>query len=397
MGRTRRLVGVVTLLTLIVIGIAVSGVELPLPRFGAASNTPVYQGVKAIGAATVLRVGSGALAGGELAFMAVDPTGNLIVSDARRASLLRVDPTGRVLSQWGPNLGGAQLTEPAGVAASGSSYYVLDRGTPRIFRLDASGQSEAMLDLRSLGTYGLNGLAVDSAGNLYAADTGRNRVLVFSPAGQLLKQVGHGGTDVGGFTQPMVLAFGPDGAFFVADWENGRIERFDSAFQATDAWATGFRPFGVAVDRNGRVYAPDFEHRRIEAYTPRGVSLGELGGAGSPSLDVAPKQLAAAPDGLSLYVLGSTGIQRLDLANAPAPPQGAADVGDLVSVLALVLMLVLVALAFTSRRQRRRARLLRAPLDRPVRLDAENGARRQQQQPDADQELLIANQPKGEQ
>ena len=50
-----------------------------------------------------------------------------------------------------------------------------------------------MFDLGPLGTYGLNGLAVDASGNVYAADTGRNRVLVFSAAGRLVQQVGHGG------------------------------------------------------------------------------------------------------------------------------------------------------------------------------------------------------------
>ena len=31
--------------------------------------------------------------------------------------------------------------------------------------------------------YGLNGVAVDAGGNVYVADTGRNRILVFSPTG----------------------------------------------------------------------------------------------------------------------------------------------------------------------------------------------------------------------
>jgi DNA-binding beta-propeller fold protein YncE len=398
MVKTRRLIGVVTLFTLIVIGVAVTGIELPVPSFaGGGSQPPVYQGVKAVSTTTVLRTGTGPLAGGELAFMAVEPGGNLFVSDAKRASVLRVDPTGRVVSQWGPSLGGEQLVEPAGVAVFGDSYYVLDRGTPRVFRLDVSGQAQAVLDLQSLGPYGLNGLAVDSSGNLYAADTGRNRVLVFSPAGQLLKQVGHSGNDLGGFTQPMMLAFAPDGAFFVADWENGRIERFDATFQGTDVWSTGFRPFGVAVDRAGRVYAPDFEHRRVEAYTPRGVSLGELGSAGSPAIDLSPKQLALAPDGQALYVLGTTGIQRLELANTAPPPQASTDLGDLVSVLALVLMLALVVLAFAYRRQRRRVALLNAPFERPVGLDAKDGAQRQDQEAQGDEQLLIANQAKGEQ
>jgi DNA-binding beta-propeller fold protein YncE len=390
MARTRHVIGLVTLFTLIVIALAVTGFELPLPRFGGTSQAPTYQGVKAVAAATVVR----APGGGELAFMAVEPSGNLLVTDARRGSVLQFDATGQLLTEWGPRLGSLELGEPAGVAVYQNSYYVLDRGTPRIIRLDSSGQPQSLLDLQPLGPYGLNGLAVDAIGNLYAADTGRNRILVFSPGGQLLKQVGRPGTDLGAFTQPMMLAFGPDGSFVVADWENGRLQRFTAAFDAADAWSVGFRPFGVAVDPSGRVYAPDFEHRRVEVYTPQGAALGELGAPGGPAINVTPKQVAVAPGGLpSLYVLGADAIQRLDFTNTPPPPPGSTDLGDLVSVLALVLMLVLVGLAVLSRRERRRS--LRPALDGKIGLDAKNGAQGEHQQADADQELLVANQSKG--
>src|ERR1051326_3768828 len=209
MARTRHLIGLVTLFTLVVIALAVSGFELSVPRFGGAAQAPTYPGVKAIAAATVLH----APAGGELAFMAVEPNGNLLVSDSRRGSVMQFDSSGQLLTEWGPRLGGLELGEPAGVAVFENSFYVMDRGTPRIIRLDSTGQPQALLDLQSLGPYGLNGLAVDSSGNIYAADTGRNRILVFSPGGQLLKQVGRQGTDLGAFTQPMMLAFGPDGSF----------------------------------------------------------------------------------------------------------------------------------------------------------------------------------------
>jgi NHL repeat-containing protein len=393
--RLRRLVGLVSALTLVLIALDVSGVQLTLPQIGGAPapTSRLLNGVKAVAASTVVRVGTSAPAGGELAFMAVEPSGNLVVSDSKRARVLRFDPTGQLLTEWGPQLGTLQLSEPAGVAVIGDSYYVMDRGTPRIVRLDGTGQATAMLDLEPLSTYGLNGLAVDAAGNIYAADTGRNRILVFSPSGQLLKQIGHTGNDLGGFTQPMMLAFAPDGSFLVADWENNRIERFDSSYNATDAWSIGFHAFGVAVDQSGRVYVPDSDHRRIEAYAPQGASLGEIGGTDSPILDVSPKQVAVAAGQQSLYVLGGDAIQRVDLADTPPPPQSTTGGTDLISVVALLLIVALVVLAVASRRQRR---LLHAAPHRPVRLHAENGAQRQQQQADADEELLIANQTKRE-
>lgn len=394
MARTRRLVGLFTLIALLAILAGITGFELPFARMFGGANRPASPGVRATAANPLLRVGRGAPPGGELAFLAIEPDGNLFVSDARRQALMRFDPSGQLLSEWGPRLGDLVLGEPAGVAVFGGTFYVVDRGSPRIFRLDATGRVLRTINLAPLGTYGVNGLAVDRDGNIYAADSGRNRLLVFSPNGQLIKQVGHGGNDIGGFTQPMMVAFAPDATFFVADWENGRVEHWDAAFQAIDAFSTGFRPFGVAVDQFGRVFAPDYERRRIEVFASDGSALGEIGAPGAgPLLGVSPKQVAVS--GASLYVLGADGLDRLLLENTPPPPPSGQEV-DPLSLAVIAFMLALLALAVLSRRQRRRAVLLGAAPDGPVRLDAEDGAQRQHQQSGGDQDLLIAHQPKRE-
>ncbi len=225
-----------------------------------------------------------------------------------------------------------------------------------------------------MATYGLNGLATDVAGNLYAADTGRNRILVLSPTGQVVREVGHGGADLGGLTQPWMVAFAPDASMFVADWENSRIEAWNTRFEATDAWSTGFHPAGVAVDQVGRIFVPDTERRRIEVYSAQGAVLGEMGVPGSLPIDVAPKQVAVGRSArLALYVLGGDGIVRLDLENTAPPPQGGVDV-DLVSLGILGLLIAVMIFAVLSRRARRaQPASVGATLDRPVRLQAENG------------------------
>jgi sugar lactone lactonase YvrE len=390
MTRTRQLVGLLTLLALVVIVLGVTGVALPVP--GAGTSQPPLPGVKARAATTLLR----APAGAELAYLTVEPDGNLLVSDSKHASVLRFDPTGKQLSAWGPQFGTVQLMEPAGVAVSGDSYYVLDRGMARVLRLDKTGQLQAVFSLQPYSPYGLNGLAVDTAGNLYVADTGRNRILVLSPTGQLLKQVGHAGSDVGGFTQPYMLAFEPDGGFFVTDWENKRIEHFDVGGDASDAFSTGFGAFGLAVDQLDRVYVPDFDHKRIEVYTPQGALLGEVGGPDAPIVATEPKQVALARTAQpTVYVLGSDQIQRLDLDNTPPPPQSSGS-PDVLSLLAIALMLAVVALAVLSRRKRQRRPTVSVgrgvALERPVGLYAENGAQSQQQQAGADEDFLIAHQ-----
>jgi DNA-binding beta-propeller fold protein YncE len=344
------------------------------PRLGSGDSGSSLPAVRATGVATVVRPGLSAPTG-DLAFLAVEPAGNLIVSDRARRSVLRFDPAGQLLSEWGPRLGDVSIQEPAGVAAGPNVFYVVDRGQPRLISLDLSGAVKGVVDLERYGPYGLNGLAVDPSGNLYVADTGRNRILIFTPEGVLRDQLGQTGSGLGQFTQPMDVAFGSDGSLFVADWENARIQRFDPSLTPIDAWPTDVRPFGVAVDALGRVYVPDPGRTRVRVYSPSGTELSELGGPGVP-IDVSePRQVAAAPRGSpSVYVLGSDGVVRIDLQDvAPPPPARGPDVRSLVIA---GLVLIGLAGAVFARSRRRRSSVQVAPLDGPVGLGAKDGAQR---------------------
>jgi DNA-binding beta-propeller fold protein YncE len=367
----RRVAGLLALVVLGLMGASALGLE---PRVGSGDAGPRLPGVRAAGLATVVRPGQSAPPG-ELAFLAVEPTGNLVVSDRARRSVLRFDPAGQLLSEWGPRLGDVTIQEPAGVAVGRNTYYVVDRGQPRLISLDLNGTLRGVVDLERYGPYGLNGLALDPAGNLYVADTGRNRILIFTPEGVLRDQVGQPGSDLGQFTQPMALAFASDGSFFVADWENARIERFDPSLAPIDAWSTDIRPFGVAVDRLGRVYVPDPGRTRVKVFSPSGADLAELGGPGTP-IDVSePRQVATAPPGApSVYVLGSDGVVRIDLQDVepPPPPQGP----DLRSLVIVGLALIGLGGAVFARSRRRRASVQVAPLDGPVGLGTKDGAQR---------------------
>src|SRR5919201_941911 len=109
-GRRRRAIGALVLLALATIALGVAGVEPP--RCPGAPAEPPLPGVRARTAGVLIRASTLAPA-----FLAVEPAGALVVTDRRRRSVLRFDPGGRPLSEWGPELGpGLALAEPAGVA-----------------------------------------------------------------------------------------------------------------------------------------------------------------------------------------------------------------------------------------------------------------------------------------
>lgn len=345
----QRLVTVITAVLLVGIALSVLGVGIPLPRSQA---SVAYLGVHAIGGQVIFKVGQ--LQGGQgqasLAFLAAEPDGTLLATDKGRHVVLHLNQLGQVIGQWGPEFGpGATMGEPAGVTATSAGEAVVDRQTPRIFLLDPNGTLQSMLSLDPYGTYGLNGLRADAQGDLFLADTGRNRLLELGPGGSLLKEIGHGGNDVGSLAQPMDLAFAPDGSFYVADWDNSRIARWDANLQATDAWSTPFQPRGVAVDPEGRVYVPDGGRKRVEVYSPSGSLVGDLG-ATSPTIDLSSPDHAVFAPGGALFVLGDDGIEQLNLQDTPAPPQETSGGRIDVTLPVLGLVLVLLVAALVGRR-----------------------------------------------
>jgi uncharacterized protein (TIGR03663 family) len=197
-----------------------------------------------------------------------------------------VDPDGD-----GPlAVGDGQFHEPWGVAVdSRGEIYVADTWNGRIQVFDAEGRflrrwgrfgqpSTADPGGALFTLYGPRGLAVDGDGALVVADTGNKRVLRFSRRGEPLQHVGGAGRIPGRFAEPVGVAYGPlDGSIYVADTWNRRIQRLDQSLEPVAQWPVpGWdgqqllnKPY-VAVNGRGTVYASAPEHSRVLLFDARG-------------------------------------------------------------------------------------------------------------------------------
>ena len=342
-------------------GVVLLGVAF-LPALLSALNPPPRAHVVVLPPQLVRRMDGIALPGQPVGF-AMAPDGTLGLVDRGRGVVMHLDSAGRATAEWGPRFGsGLDAQDLLGLAADADGWYVLDRSALRVLRLDTNGrvEPERTIDLKPLAPYGPNGLGVDQRGNLYVADTGRDRVLVFDTSGRLVNTIGDSGRDLGKLRQPMGVAIAPDGSLLVADWENGRVERWNAQMEPASAWPLPSPALGVAVDPAGRVYVPDGDQRLVRAYSGDGQFLFQLGGSDAATrLPVeSPVQVAVSPDGATLWVLGTDGLSTVDLRPFAEvrPSEVAAPVRWPLAVAGVVLLGVAGAVSFAPRFSSRRPR-----------------------------------------
>jgi hypothetical protein len=158
--------------------------------------------------------------------LALDAGGHIYIVEAGAKRVSVFDQSGKPVRRLGgPGQGDGTFDEPVAVAVDGAGdVHVADAQRNAIQVFGPDGRFSAQYG-GNLGLYRPRGLAIGADGLVYLADTGRNRVLLLSGAGEQ-QEVLPARPDV---TPPLLdqptSAVGSEGIVFVAEPTRGRLHR----------------------------------------------------------------------------------------------------------------------------------------------------------------------------
>lgn len=277
--------------------------------------------------------------------VAAHSSGVVYVADTSNFTIRKVTSAG-VVSTFAGTAGSSGTVDGTGAAArfaspyglavdSSGNVYVADSNSHTIRKITSAGVVSTIAGTAgSLGsangtgavarfTYP-RGVAVDSSGNVYVADTQNHTIRKITSAGAVTTLAGTAGSvgsaDGSGaaarFNYPYGIAVDSSGNVYVADSNNHTIRKITSAGVVTTLAGTAgsigsvdgtgtaarfYSPRGIAVDNSGNVYVADTSNNTVRKITPAGVVKTVIGSVGVASTTLGPlRGFVSSPSSISV-------------------------------------------------------------------------------------------------
>ncbi len=186
---------------------------------------------------------------------------------------------------------GWELGMISSVAADGKgTIYLLQRGLTAQPVVAINEKGEVLREWGK-GLYQIpHSIRIDPAGHIWTVDAASSRILKFTAKGEKLLDfvVGEQPKTKSAFNGTADIAFASDGHLFLADgYGNARILEYDANGRRLRQWGTAGDgpgqlnlPHAIAIDGKGVVFVADRENGRIQRFTREGKYLSQIQGLG---------------------------------------------------------------------------------------------------------------------
>ncbi len=271
--------------------------------------------------------------------VAVGDDGSIYMTDAGEHNRIqRIAPDGSITRiAGGPEGFGdgifdkASFNSPSGLAiAPGGDLIVADTGNNCIRRVSIRGETSTIAGdgkagyadgpARSAQFNGPIGVAVDTRGNIYVADTYNDRIRMITPGGQVSTVAGKGSPGYADgdrntalFDTPSGISVANDNSLIVADTGNDCLRRISPEGNVTTLATDLSSPVGLAITHDNFLYVTELDRSRVVQVAPDGTRRVIANDAGFNQ----PTAIAIARNGrepAKLYVAdsGNYVIRKLD-------------------------------------------------------------------------------------
>jgi sugar lactone lactonase YvrE len=268
----------------------------------AGNGTGGYSGDGGLATAAQLKGSSG---------VSFDSEGNIYIADSGNHRIRKVTTAGIISTVAGNGTGGysgdgglataGRLSFPQGITVdSAGNLYIADTFNHRIRKVTTAGIISSIAGNGTSGYSGDGGLAtagqlwfpqgvsIDSAGNLYIADSGNNRIRKVTTAAKISTVAGEGGegwssdgeqATVAQLNDPSGVSVDSTGNLYIAERGNNRILKVSTKGKISTVAGNGttgysgdggsatmaqlFKPIAVAADSADNIFITDQGNHRI--------------------------------------------------------------------------------------------------------------------------------------